>query len=65
MTEEQNMLLLDYTKDLLNLQDVNLIKIEHFNNDTLIHTQLPIKPHVCPCCSNTTSYILRCLCQLI
>ena len=51
------MLLLDYTKDLLNLQDVNVIKIEHFNNDTLIHTQLPIKPHVCPCCSNTTSYI--------
>ena len=51
------MLSFDYTKDLLNLQDVNVIKIEHFKTDTLIYTQLPIKPHVCPCCSHITSYI--------
>ena len=57
MTEEHNMLSFDYTKDLLNLQDVNVIKIEHFDNNTLIYTQLPVKPHTCPCCSHTTSYV--------
>lgn len=46
-----------YTKDLLNLQDVNVIKIENFDSVTFIYTQLPVKQHNCPCCSNPTSYI--------
>ena len=41
-TEEQDMLYTNYTRDLLNLQDVNVTKIEHFENDTLIYTQLPM-----------------------
>ena len=51
------MLFCNYTKDLLNLQDVNVIKIDHFKTNTLIYTQIPVKPHTCPCCSHTTSYI--------
>ncbi len=51
------MLSTNYTKELLNLQDVNVIKIEQFKTATSIHTQLPVKPHTCPCCSHTTSYI--------
>lgn len=46
-----------YTKDLLNLQGVIINKIEHFEFHTLIHTELPIKPHICPCCKQKTSYI--------
>jgi len=56
-TEEQNMLSFDYTKDLLNLQGVNITKIEQFDSQTLIHTQLSVKPHTCPCCSHSTTYI--------
>lgn len=53
------MLSCHYTKDLLNLQDVKVIKIENFDFDfdTIIHTELPVKPHICPCCSQPTSYI--------
>ena len=51
------MLSSNYTKDLLNLQDVNIIKVQHFSTETLIYTQLPVKPHICPCCSQPTSYI--------
>ena len=51
------MLSSNYTKDLLNLQDVNIIKAQHFSTETLIYTQLPVKAHVCPCCSHSTSYI--------
>lgn len=46
-----------YTKVLLNLQDVNIINVEQFESHTLIHTQLPAKPHLCPCCKYETSYI--------
>ena len=56
-TEEHNMLSCHYTKDLLNLQGVNIIKVEQFESDTLIHTQLPVKPHLCSCCNQETSYI--------
>ena len=56
-TEEQDMLSCHYTKDLLDLQGVNVIKIENFELNTLIYTQIPVKPHVCPCCRKSTSYI--------
>ena len=51
------MLSSNYTKDLLNLQDVNIIKVQHLESETLIYTQLPVKPHICPCCSHKTAYI--------
>ena len=51
------MLSYDYTNNLLNLQGVNVIKIEQFKKDTLIYTNIPIKPHICPCCSHTTSSV--------
>lgn len=51
------MLSSNYTKDLLNLQDVNIIKVQHLESETLIYTQLLVKPHVCPCCSHETTYI--------
>lgn len=51
------MLTCHYTKDLLNLQDVNIIKIENFDSDTLIYTQLPVKLHTCPSCKQETSYV--------
>ena len=41
------MLSSNYTKDLLNLQDVNVIKVKHLESETLIYTQLPVKPHIC------------------
>ena len=51
------MLSFDYTKALLNLQGVNVIKIENSEQDTFIYTQLPVKPHICPCCKQDTTYI--------
>ena len=51
------MLSCHYTKDLLNLQDVNIIDIKHFKSHILIYTQLSVKPHVCPCCKQKTTYI--------
>ena len=51
------MLSCHYTKDLLNLQGVNIINIEHFKSHILIYTQLSVKPHLCPCCKHETSYI--------
>ena len=51
------MLSINYTKDLLNLQDVNIIDIKHFKSHILIYTQLSVKSHVCPCCKQKTTYI--------
>ena len=51
------MLSCHYTKDLLNLQDVIVTKIQHFESHILIYTQLAVKPHLCPCCKHETSYI--------
>ena len=51
------MLTYDYTKDLLNLQGVEVIKIEKSESKTLIYTKLPVKPHTCPCCSHQTTSV--------
>ena len=51
------MLSCHYTKTLLNLQDVIITKIQHFESHILIYTQLPVKSHICPCCKQETSYI--------
>ena len=50
-TEEHNMISLDYTKDLLNLQDVIVLKVEQKETDLIIHIELTPKSHSCPCCS--------------
>ena len=47
------MLFYNYTKDLLNLKDVIITKVEYFESHTLIHTELSVKPHICPCCKPT------------
>ena len=51
------MLSCHYTKDLLNLQGVDVIKIKQLDTIMYIYTQLPVKPHKCPCCGKITSYI--------
>lgn len=51
------MLSYDYTKDLLNLQDVIIDKIEQSEEITRIHIHLPAKPHKCKCCGEMTSYV--------
>lgn len=56
-TEELNMLSIDYTKDLLNLQGVIVDKIEHLTDTTIIHIHLPVKIHKCKCCGEITSYV--------
>ena len=40
------MLSYNYTKDLLNLKDVIITKVEYFESHTLIHTELSFKPHM-------------------
>lgn len=47
----------NYTKDLLNLQGVKIIKIEHRSSQIMIYTQLEVKTHKCPCCGCETSHI--------
>ena len=56
-TEELHMLSYDYTKDLLNLQDVIIDKIEQTEDTTIIHIHLPVKSHKCKCCGEMTSYV--------
>ena len=51
------MLSYNYTKDLLNLQDVIITNVENLSSHTLIHTELTVKPHICPCCKQETTYI--------
>ncbi len=56
-TEDTNMLSTNYTKDLLDLQDVIIDKIDKTDDTIYIHIRLPIKPHKCPICNKTTSYV--------
>ncbi len=51
------MLSYDYTKDLLNLQDVIVDKIEHCPNSINVHIHLPVKPHCCKTCNHITTYV--------
>ena len=46
-----------YIKKLLNLQELNILKIEQHESDTVIYTQLPVKAHICPLCNHKTTYV--------
>ena len=46
-----------FIEKLLELQDVNVNKIENFENEKIIHCKLKIKPHKCPVCGEMTTSI--------
>ena len=51
------MLYTDYTQKLLNLQDVLVTKVTSSEYLTVIDIEMPVSPHVCPACNQSTSYI--------
>ena len=51
------MLSYDYTKDLLNLQDAIIDKIENLSDTVKIHIHLPVKSHHCKECHHDTNYV--------
>ena len=51
------MLTLDYTSELLNLEDVIITKAENISNQLHIHIELPRKQHICPTCGAFTDRI--------
>ena len=44
-------------KNLLNLKDVEIKKINNLENLVEIYIELPISEHICPCCGNKTSNV--------
>ena len=46
-----------FTEKLLGLQDVDIEKIEEFDNSIHINCRLKRKPHKCPCCGNLTDKV--------
>lgn len=48
------MLSLNCTEKLLNLQGVIVKNIEKFSDCTHIYIEMPLKTHICPCCSTHT-----------
>ncbi len=57
-TEESNMLSTNYTRELLDLQDVIIDKIDKTDDTIYIHIHLPVKPHKCPVCSKSIKLLL-------
>ena len=51
------MLALNYTQEILNLQDVEVEKVENFEKTQRIHIKLGRKAVNCPCCETQTSKI--------
>ena len=51
------MLYEDYTKELLDLKDVIVTRIEHDERLCSIHLEMPRKPHSCPVCGSETEQI--------
>jgi transposase len=49
--------MLDYTSELLNLEDVIITKAENISNQLHIHIELPRKQHICPACGAFTDRI--------
>lgn len=47
----------DYTAKLLDLEDVNITKVENISNQVYIHLELPRQKHCCPTCGNETDRI--------
>ena len=57
ITEIIKMLSTNYNKNLLNLQDVLIKKIDKDENTFKIHIEMPVKEQTCPHCKNKTKYI--------
>ena len=51
------MLVLNYTQEMLNLQDVEAEKVENFEKTQRIHIKLRRKAVNCPCCKAQTTKI--------
>ena len=51
------MLMLDYTTELLDLEDVIITKAENISNQLHIHIELPRRSHVCPACGAVTDLV--------
>ena len=47
----------DYTAKLLDLEDVNITKLENYESGVHIWIELPRKKHICPCCGAQTDCI--------
>lgn len=52
-----NMLYKNFTEKLLGLQDIEIEKVEEFDNSIHIYCQLIRKPHKCPCCNKITNTV--------
>lgn len=44
-------------KNLLDLKEVKIKKINNLENIVEVYIELPISEHICPCCGNTTSNV--------
>ena len=51
------MLMMDYTAELLNLEDVIITNVENISDQLHIHIELPRKNHICPCCGAVTDRV--------
>ena len=51
------MLMIDYTAEFLNLEDVIITNVENISDQLHIHVELPRKNHICPCCGTVTDRI--------
>ena len=47
----------DIIKKLVGIQDVNVTNIEEKEKEILLHIELDVKKHICPCCGEKTKYI--------
>ena len=65
MSGGTNMLYTHFTKELLNLQEVIVKKIEKFEKVTHIHVEMPVREHICPVCGEKTTYIHDYRCRTI
>ena len=52
-----SMLMLDYTTELLDLEDVIITKAENISNQLHIYIELPRRSHTCPACGATTDLV--------
>ena len=51
------MLYMNYTEEILGLQDVEIEKVENTEKNTKIYCHLKRKTHKCPCCSASTDIV--------
>lgn len=51
------MLYINYTQSILGLEGVLVKRVAHSQDHTVIDIEMPVSPHICPDCGNSTSYI--------